>query len=82
MPATMSKLEHLAQKLEELHKEVQLQQPLGETVEAIGVFKDAFAEVRSTYCKRAFVCTYYFHCAARLRLVIDLEFAMCLGGEI
>ena len=42
----MSKLEGLAKKLEELHKGVQLQQPLGETAEKLSEYKDAFAEVR------------------------------------
>ena len=43
----MSKLEGLAKKLEELHKGVKLQQPLGETAEKLREYKDAFAEVRT-----------------------------------
>ena len=43
----MSRLEILADKLEELHKGLQLGQPLGETVEELSKFKDAFAEVRT-----------------------------------
>ena len=43
----MSRLETLAKKLEELREGLQLEQPLGETIEELSKFKEAFAEVHT-----------------------------------
>lgn len=57
MSATMGKLEDLAKKLEEIDKQVYLQQPTGESVEELSKLKDAFAKVRSVTSKyRQFKC--------------------------